>query len=73
MRTPRSAPPAHPNIAPQDNPPLAASLLVSGLALLGLQDAIVKLTSSEISLWQMQFVRAMSNLILPLLLARFLW
>jgi drug/metabolite transporter (DMT)-like permease len=47
-----------------DNPPLAASLLIGALFLLGLQDALIKFTSSEISLWQFQFFRSAFNLLL---------
>ena len=57
----------------RDNPPLAASLLVGGLFLLGLQDAVIKLTSGDISLWQMQLIRASGNLVLLVLLSRVLW
>jgi drug/metabolite transporter (DMT)-like permease len=48
----------------QDNPPLAALLMVGALFLLGLQDALIKFSSSEISLWQFQFFRAVFNLTL---------
>ena len=47
-----------------DSPPLSASLLVSALFLLGLQDALVKFASSELSLWQFQFFRSAFNLLL---------
>ena len=56
-----------------DNPPLAASLLVGGLFLLGLQDAVIKLTSGDISLWQMQLIRASGNLFLLILISVLLW
>ena len=57
----------------RDNPPLAASLLVSGLFLLGLQDAVIKFTSGDISLWQMQLIRASGNLVLLVLISVLLW
>jgi drug/metabolite transporter (DMT)-like permease len=53
-----------------DRPPLAALLMVSALFLLGLQDGIIKLVSSEVSLWQFQLLRAAGNIVLVLLLAR---
>ncbi|MEL6289952.1 MAG: DMT family transporter [Pseudomonadota bacterium] len=56
-----------------DRPALAAALMVFALMLLGLQDAIVKLTSSAVSLWQFQLVRSAINLALVLALARVLW
>ncbi|MGI9520753.1 MAG: DMT family transporter [Hyphomicrobiaceae bacterium] len=45
----------------QDDVQQAAGLLVGGLFLLGLQDGLIKITSSEISLWQMQVVRGCMN------------
>ncbi|MBU2532531.1 MAG: DMT family transporter [Alphaproteobacteria bacterium] len=47
-----------------DHPPLAAGLMVMALALLSLQDAIIKLTSSDVSIWQFQFMRSGFNLAL---------
>jgi len=57
----------------QDRPPLAAMLMVGSLCLLGLQDSLVKLTSSEISLWQFQLLRSSCNIGLLILLSRFAW
>ena len=54
------APPADTAV---DQPALAATLVIGGVFLLGLQDALVKLASSEISLWHFQFFRAGFNLI----------
>ena len=54
-----------------DRPALAAMLMVGALALLGLQDSLVKLSSGDVSLWQFQFLRSFSNLGLILLLSRF--
>ena len=48
----------------KDHPPLAAAMMVFALALLGLQDAIVKLTTGAVSIWQFQFIRAGLNLAL---------
>ncbi len=47
-----------------DQPALAATLMVGSLFLLGFQDALVKFTSSEVSLWQFQMLRATLNFIL---------
>jgi len=55
----------------QDRPALAAALMVGALALLGLQDSLVKLTSGDVSLWQFQLLRSSCNLGLLLLLTRF--
>ena len=57
----------------EDRPALAAGIMVSSLFLLAFQDALVKLLSADVSLWQFQFLRAVLNLLLVLLLARFLW
>jgi drug/metabolite transporter (DMT)-like permease len=47
-----------------DHPRLAAGLMIFALALLSLQDAIIKLTSSDVSIWQFQFLRSSFNLII---------
>ena len=57
----------------QDRPALAATLLVASLFLLGLQDSLVKLASSDVSLWQFQFLRSSCNIGLLILLSRVLW
>ncbi len=56
-----------------DQPTLAAILMVSALMLLGLQDAIIKFTSSDVSLWQFQTIRSATNFVLLLFLARLIW
>ncbi|MEL7543413.1 MAG: DMT family transporter [Pseudomonadota bacterium] len=56
-----------------DRPALAAGLMVFALMLLGLQDALVKLTSDAVSLWQFQLIRSGINLIIVLLIARLIW
>jgi len=48
----------------EDNPPRAALLMIGALFLLALQDAFVKISSSEVSLWHFQFFRAAFNLLL---------
>lgn len=56
-----------------DRPALAVSLLVGSVCLLALQDSLVKLASSEVSLWQFQVVRSASNAALLLLVLRLAW
>lgn len=56
-----------------DRPPVAAAAMVCSLALLGFQDSLVKLVSGETSLWQFFMLRALFNLILLVVLARFVW
>ncbi|MGI9404832.1 MAG: hypothetical protein ACR2O4_00550, partial [Hyphomicrobiaceae bacterium] len=56
-----------------DRPALAAGLMVFSLSLLGLQDALVKLTSDAVSIWQFQMIRSALNLILLFLLAQVIW
>jgi drug/metabolite transporter (DMT)-like permease len=58
-------------IAQGDNPALAAGLMVSALALLSLQDAVIKLTSDWLSIWQFQTLRSLINLSLLLATAGF--
>ena len=48
----------------KEHPPIAAALMVTALSLLSLQDAIIKLTSSDMSIWQFQFLRSGFNLTL---------
>lgn len=45
-----------------DAPPIAAGLMVFALSLLSLQDAIIKLTTGDVSIWQFQFLRSGFNL-----------
>lgn len=56
-----------------DQPAMAASIMVGSLFLLGFQDALVKLVSSEVSLWQFQMLRATINLMATLALMRLIW
>ena len=57
--------------ADTDRPALAATLMVGALALLGLQDSLVKLISGEVSLWQFQLLRSACNLAMIIVIARF--
>lgn len=52
---------------------MAAGLMLGALMLLSLQDGLIKLTSAEISLWQMQAVRACGNLLLLAMLSWLMW
>ena len=56
-----------------DRPALAATIMVGSLCLLSLQDALVKLASDDVSLWQFQTLRAFFNLTMLFVLARFIW
>jgi drug/metabolite transporter (DMT)-like permease len=56
-----------------DRPALAATLMVGSLAMLALQDGLVKTASDAVSLWQFQFLRALFNLIMLAALSRLLW
>ena len=47
-----------------DRPKFAAFLVVGGVFLLSGQDALIKVISSELSLWQFQFFRGALNMIL---------
>ncbi len=47
--------------------------MVGALFLLGLQDAVVKMTASDLSLWQFQMIRSAINLTLLLAATRILW
>ena len=57
----------------EDRPAIAASLMVGALAVLALQDGLVKLTSSDVSLWQFQMLRASCNLLLVAGLSHLIW
>ncbi len=56
-----------------DSPARAAALMVGSLAMLGLQDGIVKIASDHVSLWQFQALRAAFNLVMLVALSRALW
>jgi drug/metabolite transporter (DMT)-like permease len=57
----------------EDRPALAAFLMVGALCMLSLQDSLVKLASADVSLWQFQTLRAVCNLAMLFVLARFIW
>lgn len=50
----------------EDRPGLAAGLMLSSLAMLAVQDSLARMTSTEISFWQFQAMRASANVILLL-------
>lgn len=54
----------------EDQPSLAVASMLTGLLALSLQDAIGKLLSEHLTLWQFQAVRAVFNILFLLLLAR---
>ncbi|MEM1047273.1 MAG: DMT family transporter [Pseudomonadota bacterium] len=56
-----------------DQPGLAASLLVTSLFFLALQDGLVKIASTDVSIWQFQTLRSALNLLMLVILARFIW
>jgi len=56
-----------------DQPGLAAALMVGSLFMLAFQDSLVKLVSSEITIWQFQFLRASFNIALLVVLTRLVW
>ena len=56
-----------------DKPKNAATLMVGSLFILALQDAVVKLTSPEVTLWQFQIIRAVFNILFLILLTRLFW
>jgi len=56
-----------------DQPALASGLMVGSLCLLALQDSLVKLTSSEVSLWQFQLLRSACNLAFLVFILRVFW
>jgi drug/metabolite transporter (DMT)-like permease len=47
--------------------------MVGSLAMLGLQDGIVKIASDAVSIWQFQFLRSAFNLLMLVALSRALW
>ena len=54
----------------QDRPAVATTIMVGSLFLLRFQDALVKTTSSEVSLWQFNMFRSAFNCLLLLILMR---
>jgi drug/metabolite transporter (DMT)-like permease len=52
-----------------DRPVVALSLLLCGIVVIALQDALVKLIADQTSFWQFQALRSMGNIIVALLLA----
>jgi len=56
-----------------DRPGLAAGLMLGALAVLSLQDSLVRLAGAETTLWQFQLLRSTGNVLLLLLVARLVW
>ncbi len=56
-----------------DQPGLAATIMVGSLFMLAFQDSLVKLVSTEITLWQFQVMRASFNISMLLVLTRLVW
>lgn len=57
----------------RDSPALAGSLMLMALAMLAVQDALVRLAGMEVSFWQFQAIRATSNFALLCLTALIVW
>jgi len=57
----------------EDRPALAAGLVLGAVFLLALQDGLIKMVNSEVSLWQFQALRSSVNLALLFVLSRFIW
>ena len=53
-----------------DMPRLAVTVMLCGLLCLSLQDALIKIASSQTTLWQLQSIRAVVNIALVWLLSR---
>ena len=58
------------NSTKNDSPFLAMTMLMTGISILSLQDALIKLVSSETSFWQLQLLRSFFNLTIIFLLAK---
>ena len=50
--------PARPEATHEDRPAFAAALMIGSLALISLQDGLVKILSAHVSIWQFQVLRA---------------
>jgi drug/metabolite transporter (DMT)-like permease len=57
----------------EDRPGLAATMMVGSLCMLAFQDSLVKLISSDVSLWQYQFLRSLFNIGFLIILTKFVW
>ena len=57
----------------RDSPALAGSLMLTALAILAVQDSLVRLAGMELSFWQFQAIRATSNFILLCGTALLVW
>lgn len=61
------------NGSSEDRPALAAAVMIFSLSVLSLQDGLVKLLSSDVSLWQFQMMRGAVSLVLLFVLSRVIW
>ena len=57
----------------RDSPALAGTLMLTALAMLAVQDSLVRLAGMEVSFWQFQAIRATSNFVLLCLTALIAW
>ena len=57
----------------RDSPALAGTLMLTALAMLAVQDSLVRLAGMEVSFWQFQAIRATSNFVLLCLTALIVW
>ena len=57
----------------RDSPGMAGSLMLTALAILAVQDSLVRLAGMEISFWQFQAIRASSNFVLLCMTALIVW
>ncbi|MEM7211452.1 MAG: DMT family transporter [Pseudomonadota bacterium] len=57
----------------RDSPGMAGSLMLTALAILAVQDSLVRLAGMEISFWQFQAIRASSNFLLLCIVALIVW
>ena len=54
----------------EDRPGLAVGLMLSGLMILAVQDALARLAGEHVSFWQFQTMRASCNVLFFLIFAR---
>ena len=57
----------------RDSPALAGTLMLTALAMLAVQDSLVRMAGMEVSFWQFQAIRATSNFVLLCITAMVVW